>query len=381
MERESLTPDQVEGVLGQLFAAQSAILAEACRWLMVADRNQQWLADGAATPAQWLSARFGLRHSTASQVWHVARRLESLPALQAELAAGSLSLDQADALSKMATPETEEALLEETRGLSNAALDRAARRARIRREEDERTVWERRRLSLQWNLDESELRFGGNLPGHDGKILERAVRERAESIPPNPETGLFDTYQARLADGLVELAATSGGGDGEGTPPQVTIHADLGALTSDTETTGVAEIQEGPVIANQTARRLACDAIIETAVYDDCRILGVGRRTRTIPGWLRRQLWYRDHGCQFPGCHHTRWIQGHHIIHWADGGPTDLDNLVLLCSYHHRFIHELGWQIRRHPGGRLSFHRPDGTVYPPAPPRLDPRLQELTRTI
>lgn len=130
MVREGFTPDQVEGVLGQLLVSSGAVAAEACSWPLVAHGNQQWLPDGAATPARWLSARFGLRRVTASQMWRVARRLQELPALRDELASGRLSLDQADALSEMATPENEQALIEETRGLSNAALDRAARRAR-----------------------------------------------------------------------------------------------------------------------------------------------------------------------------------------------------------------------------------------------------------
>jgi len=200
--------------------------------------------------------------------------------------------------------------------------------------------------------------------------VESAIRARADRFGPNPETGMFDPYPVRLADGLVELCATSG--DESSPSVQVTVHADLEALTSTTETTGVAELQAGPVIANATARRLSCDAIIETAVYDDCRVLGVGRLTRTIPGWLRRQLWHRDGGCRFTGCPHKGWIHGHHIQHWADGGPTDLDNLILLCAYHHRFLHEHGWTIEGDPGGKLTFHKPDGRIYPLSAPNSTP---------
>jgi hypothetical protein len=217
------------------------------------------------------------------------------------------------------------------------------------------------------------------LPGAELHLVESAIRSHADRIPPNPETNLFDPYPVRLADGLVEVCATSG--DQSSPQFQVTLHADLEALTTTTtETTGVAELQAGPVIASETARRLSCDAIVETAVYDDCRILGVGRRTRMIPGWLRRQLWHRDGGCRFPGCGRRGWVHGHHIRHWADGGPTNLDNLVLLCGFHHRFLHEADWTIEDDPGGKLIFRRPDGPTYPPARPELDPRLRELVRT-
>jgi hypothetical protein len=278
----------------------------------------------------------------------------------------------------MATPESEAELIEETLGLSNAALDRAARRSRPPTSEEERAVWEKRWLIIQHSLDGSEGRLHARLPGAELHAVESAIRTRADRIPVNPETGMFDPYPVRLADGLVELCATSG--DQSSPPVQVTVHADLEALTTTTETTGVAELQAGPVITNQTARRLACDAIVETAVYDDCRILGVGRSTRTIPGWLRRQLWHRDGGCRFPGCGRKGWTHGHHIQHWADRGPTNLNNLILLCGFHHRFLHENGWTIQGDPNGKLTFHKPNQRNYPPPRRELDPRLRELVRT-
>jgi hypothetical protein len=161
MDWERVSNDQVDQVLGHLFAGTSVFLAEICDWLMVADRRQQFTADGSPDLVQWVSARFGLRHSTAGQLVRVARRLQDLPLLREKFAEGGLSLDQTDAISRMATPETEEALIVEALGLSNAVLDRAARRANPPSASDERTVWERRRLGLQWNLDESELKFGG----------------------------------------------------------------------------------------------------------------------------------------------------------------------------------------------------------------------------
>jgi hypothetical protein len=184
----------------------------------------------------------------------------------------------------MATPDTEEALIEECLGLSTAALDRVARRANPPSTEDERSVWERRRLGFQWNLDQSELNFRGSLPGAEGRLLESAVRDRADRIPVNPETGMFDPYPARLADGLVELAATSG--DQIAAPAQITVFADLEALIETIETTGVAELEAGPMIPNETARRLSWDGIIECTVYDHSRVLGIGRRSRLIPSWL-----------------------------------------------------------------------------------------------
>jgi len=375
MESERFSNDQVDQVLGHLFSGLAVFHAGICEWLIEVDRGQRFLADGSPDLVQWVSARFGLRHSTAGQLVRVARRLQDLPVLRSRFAEGVLSLDQTDAISRMATPESEEGLVEECLGLSTAALDRVARRANPPTIDDERSVWERRHLGLQWNLDESELKFGGSIPGAEGRLFESAVRDRADRIPENPESGVFDPYPARLADGLVELAATSG--DQTSAPAQITVFADLDVLTDDTETIGVAELEAGPVIANATARRLACDSIVECAVYDHARTLGVGRRTRLIPGWLRRQLWHRDGGCRFPGCGRKTWVHGHHIQHWADGGPTDLDNLILLCGYHHRFLHEHRWGIELNPDRTPVFTRPDGREYPPERPGLDPRLRQL----
>jgi hypothetical protein len=100
------------------------------------------------------------------------------------------------------------------------------------------------------------------------------------------------------------------------------------------------------------------------------RLLEVGARTRTIPPALRRALQHRDTGCRFPGCG-IRFGQGHHIRHWAHGGPTTLSNLVLLCRRHHRAVHEEGFHVERLPDGELQFRRPEGWVLPEVPPPLE----------
>ncbi|HLF44128.1 MAG TPA: HNH endonuclease, partial [Acidimicrobiia bacterium] len=87
-----------------------------------------------------------------------------------------------------------------------------------------------------------------------------------------------------------------------------------------------------------------------------------------------------DAGCRFVGCPHKGWVHGHHITHWADGGPTNLENLVLFCGFHHRFLHEHGWTIEGDPGGKLVFRKPNGRIYPPARSEVDPQLRELVRT-
>ena len=118
----------------------------------------------------------------------------------------------------------------------------------------------------------------------------------------------------------------------------------------------------------ETSRRLACDASRVVMRHDgEGRVLEIGARTRTIPPALRRALDHRDQGCRFPGCP-GRFTQGHHLRHWAYGGPTTLSNLALLCRRHHRAVHEEGYQVARLPDGTLQFRRPNGHPLPEVPP-------------
>ncbi len=372
MEWEKVSNDQLEEGFGQFLGLVSAGLARVCQWLVEVDRRQQFLADGSPDMVQWLSARYGLAHRSARRLVDTARRVAE-PSSRFE--EGDLSFDQVEAISKIATPETESELVEEAPGLTVAGLERAARRADPPHRDDVMTAHEERYLSIQRTLNGVSGTMNAKLPGAELDMVESAIRVRADRVPVNPETGRFDPYPQRMADGLVELAATSG--DDNETPPQITVNVDLQALV--TETSGVTEIGLGSVIPNDTARRLACDSIVECAVYRNNRVVGVGRRTRRVPGWLRRLLQARDGGCRFPGCGRASWVHAHHILHWSQGGPTDLDNLILLCGWHHRFLHEHRWKITNDQR-RFTFHRPDGSAYPPTRPELHPRLKTLVST-
>jgi hypothetical protein len=314
-----------------------------------------------------------IRHETAGELVRVARRLVDLPVLSARFAAGDLSLDQVDAISRMATPSSEEGLIKEALGLSNAQLDRAARRADPPSGEDERKAHAERGLWIQRRLDGASGRLTTDLPNAELNVVESSIRERADRMAPNPETGLFDPYSQRMADGLVEVCATTGD---QTTPPQVTVYTDLAALTTESE--GVTELDSGNLIPNHTARRLSCDCVLETVITDGSVVVGVGRNSRTVPGWLRRLVYHRDGArCRFPGCRNTRWLQVHHIHHWAQGGTTVLDNLILLCGFHHRFLHEQGWHVTVSAHGDFQFRKPDWTLYPKPKPELALRLAAL----
>ena len=184
----------------------------------------------------------------------------------------------------------------------------------------------------------------------------------AQEVPARPQ---------QQADALALLAETAlhheldPGAPGE--RYQVVVHVDA-AVLADPEQPGQAVLEEGSHVSAETSRRLACDASRVVMRHDeDGRVVEVGARTRTIPPALRRALHHRDPGYRFPGCN-VRVGQGHHVRHWAQGGPTTLSNLAVLCRRHHRAVHEEGYQIERLLDGALQFRRPDGRLLPVVPP-------------
>jgi 5-methylcytosine-specific restriction endonuclease McrA len=147
---------------------------------------------------------------------------------------------------------------------------------------------------------------------------------------------------------------------------QVVVHVDAGVL-ADAEAPGQSVLDGGTHVPAGTSQRLACDATRVIMRHDpDGQITEVGARTRTIPPAIRRALHHRDRGCRFPGCN-VALGQGHHIRHWANGGPTTLSNLAMLCRRHHRAVHEEGYRVERQPDGTLRFSRPDGRLLPDVP--------------
>jgi hypothetical protein len=213
------------------------------------------------------------------------------------------------------------------------------------------------------------------------RSLRWCAGPRSPGLPgaPDPATGLFEAYESRAADALVQLASERLGAEAEPDRACVVVHLDgavLGGQAGAPPDAGAAHLEDGPALAVSSARRLACDARVQT-IWDgaDGQPMGVGRATRQVPAWLLRQLRRRDEGCVFPGCGRTRWVHAHHLVHWADGGATDADNLALLCGFHHRVVHQPGWAVSGHPAGRLRFTRPDGRSVEGGPPGLRREVQ------
>jgi hypothetical protein len=383
------------------------IHAATCRWLvMVAeyDRREGWAGWGCKSCASWLSWRCSLAPSAAREHVRVARRLAELPLITAAFGRGELSYSQVRALSRVGTAETEEAMLELARFSTAAQLERILRGygGVVERElsTDERTHGG---AYLVCEHDEDgSLLLRGRLPAEEGALVVAALeaaREalRADAQPdesgadadaPADSVSTPNGYRSASAEAppgnaaaLVLMAETVLASRTADRSPaesyQVLVHVDADTLGDEG---GGGQLEDGTLLHPETARRLACDASIVRILERDGRPLSVGRRTRSVPPALRRALQSRDHCCRFPGCTQRRFLHAHHIEHWARGGPTDLDNLVHLCRFHHRLVHEGGYTLERiGRRGKLCFRRPDGRPLHPTPERRGGHPDEVPR--
>jgi hypothetical protein len=176
------------------------------------------------------------------------------------------------------------------------------------------------------------------------------------------------------ADALVELAQGYIRGDRpDRSPIEITLTVPVSVLHDEhADPVEVGELGES-FLSRDAVRRLSCDAGVVQIIEDDQGTpLSVGRKQRTIAGALRRALRRRDRSCTYPGCTNRLFLEGHHIKHWADGGESSLSNALLVCSLHHRHVHELGYTVELGPDQRPRFRDPQGRPVPavPQPPAL-----------
>jgi hypothetical protein len=343
--------------------------------------------NGFRSCAEWLSWRVGLDLGAAREKVRVARALATLPRLAQALARGELSYAKVRALTRVATPDTEERLLAIGRAGTAEHVERIVRgwrRMDRKAEKDEARRQHASRALHVYPNDDGTTTIRGRLSPEVGAILLKALTAAREALyskqrastpdaPPTDPSAETPTMAQQQADALQLLAETAlHHGIDPGSPAehyQVVVHVDASVL-NDPEQPGQSVVEDGARVSAETSQRLGCDASRVVMEHDaGGRIFDVGPKTRTIPPALRRALLYRDRSCRFPGCH-GHFCQAHHIRHWAHGGPTTLSNLVLLCRRHHRAVHEEGYGVERTPDGELRFRSPDGRVVPdvPCPP-------------
>ncbi|MGQ0465851.1 MAG: DUF222 domain-containing protein [Sporichthyaceae bacterium] len=364
---------ELESLGDRIVEAAGHVAAATGVWLgMVAEfeRRGGWSGTGIKSCAHWLTWRCGLGLHAAREHVRVARALEGLPLVRAELTAGRLSYSKVRAMTRVADSSNEEGLLNVALHSTGAQLEKTV--AGFKRAHDFAAAKDRharRRLSWRWDAD-GMLVISGRFSPEDGAAILAALESvRAEVATTDPE----DERPARVgpevdADSMVALAqhalehAACAGGDAAA--HVVNLHVELTELIENPEL-AEGRVEDGPSVAPETLRRLCCDSAAVVVAHHRSggtgTSLDIGRQSRVIPRRLRRALDLRDGGCRFPGCGATRFLHRHHVLHWSRGGRTDLANLMSLCTFHHHAVHEGGFEVIADGLGGFGFVRPDGT--------------------
>jgi hypothetical protein len=352
---------------GHINAANHRFLALVAEF----DRRNGWSDSATQSCAHWLNWKCGIALGAAREKVRVARALEKLPQISAAMASGQLSYSKAREITRVGNAANESYLLSIAQHGTASHVERLVRAYRRCQEAEELSREQRqrqnRRVTFRYD-DDGSLILTCVLPAETGALVLKALDVAVESIPfrenvPAGTSKEVVRFSARRADALARVAESflahdvleSPGADRQ----QIIVH--VAAETLRNRAAGCCEIEHGPSIAAESARRFACDASVVTLVEDeDGEPLNAGRKTRVISAPLRRLLTARDKGCRFPGCGNARYIDMHHIRHWANGGETRPSNLVSLCRFHHRAVHEGGFNVEILDDGAFRFVNPRG---------------------
>jgi hypothetical protein len=387
MLRSDTLPDLPDARLEEDFAelqrAAELIDAERLRRLAEIDRRGTYRRDGHLSAASWLASRFKVAWGAARDQVRTARALEDMPETRRALDEGELSMSAVRVLvsAREADPSafrhSEPRLVDAACIHSMQDLRRVAAYWRLAAEREaaldgQEKLRERRRLHASVTFL-GMVRVDGDLDPETGETLLTALRAVLDAESRSGGEDGHRTPAQRRADALAEICRQwldhSDRPAVAGERPHVTVTVDAGTLRD-----GAGEPSEldhvGPIDPT-VARRVVCDASIRRVVLaGPSEPLDVGRRTPVVPPAMRRAAIVRDRHCRFPGCDRSHtWCDAHHVVHWADGGPTALQNLILLCRRHHRMIHARGGFRLELVAGRPLFRRPDGSpIEDRAPP-------------
>ncbi len=366
---------ELEDRLGQLSAQAHASMAGVALAAAEFDELAGWCDGGIRSFPHWPTINMGFDPQTGKELRRVGQALKCLPLIAAAFAAGQLSFDKVRQITMVATPDTDELMLEIGRGASGSQLERVCRSLR-RIKEVESPGHDQKQLAkrgLWTHFDEDGMmRLVAKLPAEDAAVVIAAIESVTGSRPVPDSSGdavpdpAEDRWAARRADALVAisehvLSGVAGGLAVAGEARQVVVHVDVGVLTGKAPD-GLCQLENGAPISAAAARRMGCDAEIIPVIERDGLPIDVGRKYRSAPQRLRRALEVRDRFCRFPGCGvPARQTHAHHLDHWAVGGPTNLDNMMLLCGFHHRSYHDGGYRIAKVAGG-FRFETDDGHV-------------------
>ncbi len=327
------------------------------------DERAGWLAWSSPSCSDWLAWRCDISLSAARERVRVAHALLGLPNISQAFAEGRLSYTKVRAQMRVSQLRDEGELLRFALKHTAMQVEERCRELKcgtVASTGAANSVHARRYLSLRRHAERGTVSITLEVSLEEGELIEKALEVARDNMAREDGELAGESWSAQQADALVAMARAylEGGPSAEHRRPnyQVTVHVDRSALVDGRGRSGL------PI---ESVRRIACDAETVTIVEDENeQPLSVGRTTRTVPKRLHQALWARDKGCTFPGCHRTLFVDAHHVKHWVQGGETSLENLLLLCTRHHRAVHEGGFSIRRDFQDQWRFFRPDGIAVP-----------------
>jgi hypothetical protein len=365
--------DEITRLAGHINAAQHHFLT----LLAALIERDAWEGHGIKSPAHWLNYHCGIDLGAAREKVRVAKTLSTLPAIDEAFRSGTISYSKVRAMTRSATPENEQMLLQVALHGTAQHVEQLVRK--YRRAEsltDDRRAesqYDARELTCYFD-DDGMLVLRGRMTPEDGAVFMKALE--AMITAQNPPVTQDDvsaslsekTFPQKRVDALLALTEQAMSTMEEGLQPlssadkyQVVIHIERGNERSHEQHCSIESGAHHLPLSPATARRLCCDASLVPVLEDSSgNVLNVGRKTRAIPPAIRRALQIRDQGCRFPGCCESRYVDAHHVQHWCDGGETRLDNLVLLCRQHHRLLHQEGYEIVKHGEQQFEFLTPAG---------------------
>ena len=340
--------------------------------VMIAEFERNSFGDvlGFTTTANWLSWNCGIGLVAAREKVRVALALEELPLVARAFSKGQLSYSKVRAITRVADSDNEETMLDIARESSASQCERIFRQYQqtLARPLLTRVAGQpelpANDFSHHWDEDGC-LVFNGRLSPEQGALLLAAMQQQIDAGSA-PTDALSVVAQAGMANTTMSPAIPQHNHRGRNAE-RYTINVEIGGATQ--------SLRDGPGLSDAIVERLTCDASLVVHSCDEhCELLNIGRKSRTVPPSIYRALERRDQGCRFPGCTHNRFVDAHHVVHWAQGGETKLSNLVLLCTRHHKAIHEEGFRIeiesvKANSGkcsrSRIDFYTPTGKYLPP----------------
>jgi hypothetical protein len=356
--------------LGERIAVQAAHVDAAMHGLLKDlrefDVKKAWGHAGAQSCAHWLTWRVGWDLPTAREHVRVARRLGELPLIDDTLRRGAISYSKVRAITRIATPAMEEMLLVYAKATTAAQLEKICRKFRLVQRLENKDADKRppERHVRRRELDDGMIKIEVVVRPEEAAMVWSAMEAAGKDVSAEG----FDRV-----DGLMALAQARLRGDRqERSPVEVVVTMDRAALSKDHEATDVGVMADGTCVSAEACRRLTCDCSIVEMVVENGVPLSVGRKTRNIPIAILRALEHRDGRCTFPGCCNKAYLEAHHVKHWGEGGETELSNLVLLCGFHHTFVHEHGYTIVMGDDQKPQFFDPRGRLVRVVPPRPMP---------